>query len=235
MRLAFAWKRKGKGMKKTGDEGNSEDALGKPWAPIGQRVARRPESKPRGKRSAIAPPSASTHIDMDIRKPFSKLKKKIKHRLTSSKHKSSGTQTDASGERVDATGSLPRPEPHVVVGGGHDQEGSGPNAIGGHVFSTNHPPQPDEPEPVQAPGSGDDQEEGEADVDEGKDSQRYSAGSGLRREGDGADEEKVEQVHPSPSSPPLVRGGKPDGMQMRLSLAAASDRSFRQHRALRCL
>jgi hypothetical protein len=216
MRLAFAWKRKGKGMKKTGDEGNSEDALGKPWAPIGQRVARRPESKPRGKRSAIAPPSASTHIDMDIRKPFSKLKKKIKHRLTSNKHKSSGTETDAGGERVDATGSLPRLEPHVVVGGGHDQEGSGATAVGGHVFSTNQPPQPDDPEPVPACGSGDDQG-GEADIDGKKDGQRYLAGSGSHQEGDGADEEKVEQVRPSPSTPSLVPGGNPDGMRMRLS------------------
>jgi hypothetical protein len=154
---------------------------------------------------------------MDVREPFSRLKKKIKHRLTGSKHKPGGTQTGADGERLDATGSFSRPEPHVVVGGGHDQEGSGANVVGGHVFSTNQPPQPDEPEPVPAPGSGDDQEEGEADVDEGKDGQRYSAGSGLGQEGDGADEEKVEQVHPSPSTPPLVRGGKPDGMWMRLS------------------
>ena len=153
---------------------------------------------------------------MDMREPFSKLKKKIKHRLTGSKHKPGGTQTDAGGKRVDATGSLPRPEPHVVVGGGHDQEGSGANVVGGHVFSTNQPPQPDEPVPVPARGS-EDQEEGDASVDEGKDSQGYLAGSGLRREGGGADEGKVEQVHPPPSTPSLVPGGKPDGMWMRLS------------------
>jgi hypothetical protein len=100
---------------------------------------------------------------MDIREPFSRLKKKIKHRIAGSKHKSDRTEVDAGGERADATGSLPRPEPHVVMSSGHPDVG---NAVG----------------------------------------------SGLRREGNDADEEKVKQVNPSPFSPSLARGGKPDGM-----------------------
>ena len=71
---------------------------------------------------------------MDIRKPFSRLKKKIKHRLTGSKHKSDRTEADVDGERSDATGSLSRPESHVVMGSGHsDAEGvvgSGPHREG---------------------------------------------------------------------------------------------------------
>ena len=71
---------------------------------------------------------------MDVREPFSRLKKKIKHRLTGSKHKSDRTEADAGEERADATGSLPRPESHVVTGSGHsDAEGvvgSGPHREG---------------------------------------------------------------------------------------------------------
>jgi hypothetical protein len=85
---------------------------------------------------------------MDLREPLSRLKNKIKHRLTGSKRKPGKMEADAGGERVDATGSLPRPEPHIVASGGHDQEGSRANAVGGHVSSTNRPPQPDEPDSV---------------------------------------------------------------------------------------
>jgi hypothetical protein len=71
---------------------------------------------------------------MDVREPFSRLKKKIKHRLTGSKHKSDRTEADARGGKADATGSLPRPESHVVTGSGHtDAEGvvgSGPHREG---------------------------------------------------------------------------------------------------------
>jgi hypothetical protein len=74
---------------------------------------------------------------MDVREPFSKLKKKIKHRLTGKKPKSDRTETDAGEERADATGSLPRPESHVVTGGSHpDVEGvvrSGPRREGNNA------------------------------------------------------------------------------------------------------
>jgi hypothetical protein len=94
----------------------------------------RTKSKPRGQPPAIAPPSAPIYTDMDVREPFSKLKKKIKHRLTRKKPKSDKTETDAGGERADASGSLPRLESHIVTGGGHpDVEGavgSGPHREG---------------------------------------------------------------------------------------------------------
>ena len=151
-----------------------------------------------------------THTEMDIREPFSRLKKKIKHRLTGSKHKPDKIGADASGERAD--GPLPRPGPHVVAGGGRDQEGSGSNAVGEQVFSTNPPPQPDKPEPVSGDKSENDQEEGDADLVGREGSQRNSMGSGPGREGNGADGGKAEQVDPSPSTSSLVRGGKPDGM-----------------------
>jgi hypothetical protein len=76
---------------------------------------------------------------MDMRESFSRLKKKLKHPLTKSKHKPDRTGADASGERVDASGSLPQLEPHVAAGGGRDQEGSGANAIGEQLFSTDPP------------------------------------------------------------------------------------------------
>ena len=71
---------------------------------------------------------------MDVRESFSRLKKKVKHRLTGSKHKSGKTGGDTCGERVDATGSLLRPEHRVVTGGGHSdvevEVGSGPRREG---------------------------------------------------------------------------------------------------------
>jgi hypothetical protein len=118
---------------------------------------------------------------MGVREPFSRLKKKIKHRLTGSKHKLSKlkkkikhrltgskhelerTDTDVGGGRADATGSLPRPESHVVTGSGH----------------------PDVEGVVE---------------------------SGPHREGSDGGEETVEQIDPSPSTPPLAHDGKPDGM-----------------------
>ena len=57
---------------------------------------------------------------MDIREPFSKLKKRIKHRLTGSKHKPGKIGVDAGGEEVGTPGSLLQPEPHFVAGSSYD-------------------------------------------------------------------------------------------------------------------
>jgi hypothetical protein len=143
---------------------------------------------------------------------FSKLKKKVKHRLAGSKHKPEKTGDDAGGEGTDATGSLPRPEPHGVVDGGRDQGGSEGIAVGEQVFSANQPPLPSEPEPVPGGGGEDDQGGGEADDDGREGSQSHPVGSGPGQDGDGADGGTVEQVHPSPSTPPPVQSGNPDGM-----------------------
>ena len=145
---------------------------------------------------------------MDMRGSFSRLKKKLKHPLAKSKRKQDRTEEDASGERVDATGSLPRPEPHVVTGGNRDQEGGGANVVEGQVFSADRSLQPDEPEPV--PGGESENNQGGADID-GRDVE-IEVGSGVHRERNVADGEKSERVHLSPSTPSLVRSGKPDGM-----------------------
>ena len=92
---------------------------------------------------------------------LSKLKKKLKPRRLGGEHKPGKTETDAGGEIVDPMGSLPRPGPHVVAGGGHPDVG-------------------------------------------------VAVGDGLRREGDDADEEQVGRGYPSPPTPSLARGGKPD-------------------------
>ena len=65
----------------------------------------------------------------DMRDSFSKLKKKIKHKLTGRKRKQDRTE-DSARESVDSTGSPPRQEPRVVTGGGHGQGGNGTNAGG---------------------------------------------------------------------------------------------------------
>jgi hypothetical protein len=71
---------------------------------------------------------------MDVREPFSRFKKKIKHRLTGKRPKSDRTEVDAGGGRAGASGSLPRPEPLVITGGGHPDlegvEGGGPRREG---------------------------------------------------------------------------------------------------------
>jgi hypothetical protein len=63
----------------------------------------------------------------DLRDSFSRLKKGIKHKIKGSKRKADKTGTDGRGERADSSASLPRPEPHVVTGGGREREGNEPN------------------------------------------------------------------------------------------------------------
>ena len=64
---------------------------------------------------------------------FSRLKKNIKHRLTGSKRKADKTGAGGRVERAEGLGSLPRPEPRVVMGSGREQEGSGSNVEGKSV------------------------------------------------------------------------------------------------------
>jgi len=142
----------------------------------------------------------------DMRNSFSRMKKKIKHRLVESKRKSDRAGSDASGERADSSGPLPRQEPRVAVGGGHDRGGNGTDADGRQVRSTDRAP-----ESVPAGGSDNDQERGQADVDGREVSQRSSrldpdvaVGIGCSRE--------VEEVRPSPSTPPIPHSGRPDSM-----------------------
>jgi len=96
---------------------------------------------------------------MEFRDSFSTLKKKAKHRITGKKSSPDKTEANVDGLRLD-----PGSDPHVFVGGSHDQEGNGANADGGQVLSTIQLPQPDERSSVPARASGDDQER-RADVD----------------------------------------------------------------------
>ena len=157
------------------------------------------------------------NIDMDFRDSFSRLKKKVKHRLTGRKPKPNETGADVGGERVDSTGSLPGAEPHVVAGGSHDQEGDGATGDGGQVISTVRLPQPDEPSSVLARASVNDQERG-ADIDGGEvehphphlySDAEVAEGSGPA-EGKDIGGKKVERVDPSPSTTSIPHDERPD-------------------------
>ena len=118
-----------------------------------------------------------------IRGSVSRLKKKVKHRLTRSKRESGATGAGAHGESVDPAGPPPPTEPPIVAGGRHDQDGSGANADGRRVRSADKPQQPDEPGSVPAHGSKNNQD--------GKDA-------------DG------EEAEPSPPTPSIPQSGTPD-------------------------
>ena len=142
---------------------------------------------------------------------FSKLKKKVKHRLTRSKTKPNKTGADPGGESVGSTGSRPGSEPRVIAGSSHDQGGEGVNADGGQVISTVRLPQPDEPGPVPAYRSVDNQERSGADVDKGEAERTHSRLHSVDVEvagGRGPAEEKVERAGPPPSITPIPHGGK---------------------------
>jgi len=129
----------------------------------------------------------------DVRDSFSKLKKKIKRPLKWSRDKPDRTGPGASGERVDSTGSLPRPEPRVVAGGGRERDGNGTNADGRRARSTDR-----SPKPVSAGIENDEREashmHSRLDLDV-----EVAVESG-----------EVERVGPSPSTPPIPQSEKPD-------------------------
>ena len=156
---------------------------------------------------------------MGFRDSFSRLKKKVKHRLTGRKPKSNETRANVGGERVDSTGSRPEPEPRVVAGGSHDQGGKGPDAEGGQTLLTIRPPQPDELGPIPARGGMNDQERRGADVDGGEVEQAYShlrsdvevvERGGPAKGNDTIDGEKVEPIDPSLPATSVLHYGKPN-------------------------
>ena len=142
---------------------------------------------------------------MEFRDSFSKLKKKVKHRLTGNKSKPNKTEADVGEESVDSAGSRPGSGPHVVAGGGQD-------------LSTIRLPQPGEPGFTPARGSVNDQARG-AGVDGREVEQTRShlhsvdvevaEGSGPAK-GNDIDGKVVEQVDLSPSTTPIPHDGKPD-------------------------
>jgi len=64
----------------------------------------------------------------NLRRPFSSLKKDIKHRFAKGKRNVDEPGVGGRSERVDASSSLSRPEVSGVTGGGPEQEGNGSNA-----------------------------------------------------------------------------------------------------------
>jgi len=164
---------------------------------------------------------------MDIRDSASKLKKRFKHLF-----KPGRTGASPSEETVDTPSSISQPAHHIVAGGSHNREDPGADSDGRQIRSMDQPPAPGVPEPAPACGSDDDQE----GFGGGQATLRYShphsdigvpVGSGPSQEGNGTGGKKVGRVYPSPSTPSIVHGGKPDGMQLLLfrllSLIISSD------------
>ena len=181
-----------------------------------------PSARPNQNNEDSDPPSHHLHrpnADMEFRDSFSRLKKKVKHRLTGNKPKPNKTGADVGGQRVDSTGSRPGSEHRFVAGGGHDQEGSGANADESQVISTILLPQLDEPSSVPTRGSANDEERRETDINRRGVEQTHShlhsvdvevAGGSGPAEGKDVDGEKVERVYPSPPIVSVLHGDKPD-------------------------
>ena len=159
---------------------------------------------------------------MGIQHSFSRSKKKFKHLLPGRKQKLGRTGTETGGDRVGPAGSPPQSVSHVVAGGSHDLEDN-QVSTDGRQGSTDQLLHQDESGLAPARGNETNQEGGEVDVDGGEDGRRHShpdsdvevaVGSRPSQEGNDADEVKVEQVRPSPSTPSIPHSGKPDGMLM---------------------
>ena len=143
---------------------------------------------------------------MEFRDSFSRLKKKVKHRLTGSKPKPNKTGADIGGESFDPTGSRSESEPHVVAGGSRDQGGKESNKSGSQILSTIRLSRPDDPGPVLARGSINDQGRRGTDVDGGEIEQTHphllltnvEVAEGSGAEGKDIDGEEVERGGPSP-------------------------------------
>ena len=147
---------------------------------------------------------------MDIRNPFSRLKKKVKR--LGNKQKPGIAGADADGESAGPDNPLPRPEPHVV--GNRADEG------GEQAGPTDQPPQLDEPELLLANRGENDPGAGEADIDGRKASSMHLhppsdaevwAGSGPCQGGD-EDEEEDGQFYSRSSSPSVQHSGEPNGV-----------------------
>jgi len=153
---------------------------------------------------------------MDIRNPFSKLKKKLKR--LGNKLKQGRTGADTNGESAGSVNPLPQPEPHVVA---NDGEVNGADEGGQQAGPTDQPPQLDEPELSLANEGENDQGVGEAYIDGGGVDPMYShphsdvgieVGSKPCRGQNGDDEEEDRQICPHPLFPPVPHGGEPDGV-----------------------
>jgi len=150
---------------------------------------------------------------MGIRDSFTRLKKKLKN--LGRKRKPGRTEGEVHGDSVDPANPLPRPEPQIEAG---NEEWNGASAHGQQASSTDQAPQQNEPEPVPANGSENDQGGGVAGIDGVYQTHSHphpgfkvAVESGPSREGNDAKGERVEKVY-TQSSTPIPRGSKSDGM-----------------------
>lgn len=82
---------------------------------------------------------------MESRNPFSKLKKRVKNRLTGKKAIPDETGEDAGGTTLEPTDPLPRPEAHTVEDDNRQGGGNKDDTGGNQVGSVDKPLGPDEP------------------------------------------------------------------------------------------
>ena len=153
---------------------------------------------------------------MGIRDSFSRLKKTVKHKISSSKLKPDRTGDVSSGERTDETDSLSRPVSHVVASGGHNRETNETNTDKQETRSTGGPPQVVSV-PVSVRGSDDDQGGVEGGIGGGDQGYLYPhsdakvmVGSGPSQKGIEVDRKIDGGVYPSPSTPSIAHNGGPD-------------------------
>ena len=110
----------------------------------------------------------------EMRDSVSKMKKKIKDKLKGSGRKSDRTRVDVGGEGASSTGPLPQPDPHVVVGDGHNREDPGVGIEGRESSQRNL----------------------HLDIE-------VTVESGPSREGNDVDGKEPDPVDPPPSTPPI--------------------------------
>ena len=159
---------------------------------------------------------------MDIRDSLSRLKKKVKHRLSWTKQKPDTTDPNSGGERTDETDSLSRPVSRIVASGGHNRETDETNTDEQEIRSTGGPPQVVSV-PMSVGGSENRQGGGEGGIDGEEPDQghlhprshsRVTVGSGPRQQRTEVDREKNAGVYLSPSTPSVAHDGGPDCMWM---------------------
>ena len=156
---------------------------------------------------------------MDMRGSLSRLKKKVRHKI-SNKHKPDRTGDEFGGEGADEAGLFSQPVPHVVSTGGHSRENNETNADEQQARLADGPP-PDVSTPAPARGSGDDQGGVEGGIGGGDQGYLYPhsdakvmVGSGPSQKGIEVDRKIDGGVYPSPSTPSIAHNGGPDCTRM---------------------
>ena len=130
------------------------------------------------------PPSAPTRIDIidmdDVRKSFSEVKKRLKHRLGGKKRAPDRAEANAAGERIGSSASPLRPDPRVTTSG-RDEDGGRLSISVSQVHSRGPSPHP---KPVLAnEGRRGDPQRKRIDADEkDMDDAKIVAGGGSSRE-----------------------------------------------------